>query len=420
MEAWHIIIITLLFSALFSGMEIAFISANKLLIELGKNRGMLSARILSRFSNSPSKFIGALLLGNNISLVIYGIAMARILESPIAEMFPKDFQSDFLIVLTQTILSTLLILLVAEFIPKALFRINPNAVVNLLALPLSIVYVLLYPIVYVFIGISVFILKKIFRVHFTEDPYVFSPIDFEHYIDQFGSKDNEEGEMKQEIQMFHNVIELRDVKLRECMVPRTEIEALEINDSMQKLRNKFIETGYSRILIYSDSIDNITGYIHAYDLFGNPKSIRSVFKPIPILPETMLANNALKIFIQDQKNIAVIVDEFGGTSGIVTMEDIIEEIFGEIEDEYDVEDLIEKQTAPNEYIFSGRIEIDYINEKYNLNIPVSDEYETLAGFIIHHHKSIPDLKEEIAIDNYLFYIIQASENRIEKVHLKVI
>jgi len=253
-----------------------------------------------------------------------------------------------------------------------------------------------------------------------EGLYNFTPVDLDHYLKEFSNDSEEDGELHQEIQMFQNVIDFRNVKLRECMVPRTEIVALEESDPVEKLKQSFIETGLSRILIFRESIDNIIGFTHAYDMFMDPVDIKSISQPILIVPETMLANNVLATFTQEHKSVALVVDEFGGTSGMVTMEDIIEEIFGEIVDEYDVEELVDRQTGKNEYIFSARLEIDFINEKYDLDIPESEEYETLAGFIINHHQSIPELKEEIEIDQYIFTILQASDTKIEKVQMKVL
>ena len=419
MTGWTIIIITIIFSAFFSGMEIAFINANKLKVEVDKSKGSYAAGLISNLNKSPSRFIGALLLGNNVALVIYGIAMAELLKPAIISFAPPALQTGYFILLIQTILSTLLILIAAEFIPKALFRLNPNAILNFFAVPVYLFYVVFYPIVYVFIGFAKFLIKVLFRIKFQEGQYDFTPVDLDYYLKEFSTDVEGEDELQHEIQMFQNVIDFRHVKLRECMIPRPEIVAIDVNYSVDKLKQKFIETGFSRILIYDESIDNIIGYTHAYDMFRNPTEVNSIYQPILIVPETMLANNVLATFIQEHKSVALVVDEFGGTSGMVTMEDIIEEIFGEIVDEYDVEGLIDKQTGKNEYIFSARVEIDFINEKYKLDIPESEEYETLAGFIINHHQSIPELKEEIYIEPYLFTILQASDTRIEKVKVEV-
>ena len=419
MDDWFIVIITLILSAFFSGFEIAFISSNKLKIEVDRTKGLISARILSDFVNAPSKFIGALLLGNNIALVIYGIAMARILEPLITNSLPQNIASEFIILLFQTIVATLIILVFAEFLPKVFFRIYANGILNFFSIPIKIIYTLLYPIVYVFTGLSEFVLKKVLKAKFTSEKPVFSPIDLDHFVKEFSPDVEDENIMPTEIQMFQNVIDFRDVKLRECLIPRIEIVAVEENDDISKLQDKFTKSGHSKILVYRESVDNVIGYAHVHDMFKKPTQIKSIIRPIIIVPETMLANNILSMFIQQQKNIAIVVDEFGGTSGMVSIEDLIEEIFGEIEDEYDEDDLIEKKISDNEFIFDGKLKIDDLNEKYKLNLPETDDYETLAGLIIHFHKSIPRKNEVIFIDQFVFSILQASETRIEQVRLKI-
>jgi len=418
MDDWYIIILTLLLSAFFSGMEIAFVSANRLKTELDKSKGILSARILSKFNKTPSKLIGALLLGNNVALVIYGIAIAKLLEPFLLRMLPADLETTFFILFCQTLIATIVILIVAEFFPKVIFRINSNAILNFFAIPVFLFYYIFYPVIYLFLGLSEFTLRFI-NVRIKQVNYVFSPVDLDNYLKEFTPEINEEDQLQQEIQMFQNAIDFRNIKLRECMIPRTEIMALDENDSIENLKNQFIETGFSRILIYNESIDNIIGYVHSFDIFSNPDSIQEIMKSIIIVPETMLANNVLTMFIQQNKGIAVIVDEFGGTSGMVTMEDIIEEIFGEIEDEFDMEEMIEKKFNYYEYKFSGRLEIDYLNEKYKLELPESEDYETLGGLILKHYESIPQLNEEIIIGDFRFIIIEASESRIETVSLKI-
>ncbi|MEA3477457.1 MAG: hemolysin family protein [Bacteroidota bacterium] len=413
MDNWLIIIITLVLSAFFSGMEIAFVSSNNLKIEIDKSKGLMSARIIAFFNINPPRFIGALLLGNNIALVVYGIAMAKMLEPFLLEFLP----GGWIILLVQTIIATLLILLVAEFLPKILFRIKPNYILNLFAIPVFVFYILFYPVIIFFIGLGEIILRMFFRIKAGGNKYVFSTVDLDNYVREFAPEHARENEVQQEIQMFQNAIDFRNIKLRECMVPRTEIVAKEENYSILELGKIFIDSGFSKILIYRDSIDNIIGYIHTSDLFKNPASIKSIMRSTIFVPETMLANNVLSMFIREHKSVAVVVDEFGGTSGLVTMEDIIEEIFGEIEDEFDEEGLVERQADDGGFVFSGRLEIDYLNEKYSLNLPESEDYETLAGLIIRYHESIPELREQIPISGFIFTILQASETRIDLVHL---
>jgi len=420
MDNTLIILITLLLSAFFSGMEIAFVSSNNLKIELDKSKGLISGRILSRFNQHPSRFIGALLLGNNIALVIYGIAMADMLEPLITDLLPDYFGFEIIVLLTQTIIATLIILFTAEFLPKVLFRQNPNAILSLFAIPVFLFYYMFFPIIYIFTGFAGWLLKVVFGIKSLEQAYVFTPIDLNDYIKNFTGEISENDDVTQEIQMVQNALDFTNVKLRACMVPRPEISAVEEGESLDHLRKFFIETGFSKILIYNESVDNIIGYTHSSDLFKNPKDIKSIMRSVFYVPETMLANDVLSKFFRQHKSIAIVVDEFGGTAGIVTMEDIIEEIFGEIKDEYDEDEFTEKQVSDNEFILSGRLEIDYLNEKYNLDFPQSDDYETIAGFIINNLESIPELREVVSIGRFSFTILQASENRIEQVRLKII
>ncbi|MDX9906109.1 MAG: hemolysin family protein [Bacteroidales bacterium] len=412
------IIITLVLSAFFSGMEIAFIASNKLKIEIDKGKGLLSAQILSQFYRHPSRLIGALLLGNNIALVVYGIAMANILTPFFKIRLPESYNSDFIILLIQTIVATLVILLLAEFLPKTLFRMNANGILKFLAVPVWIVYYLLYPVVFLFTGISQLILRIFLNERFKKEEQVFTYVDLDQYIQDLAKNEEQIEDVQQEIQMFQNMIDFRTAKLRETMVPRNEIIAVQDTGSLDDLRSVFIRYGFSRIPVYNGSIDNIIGYVHSFDMFRNPETMASLIKPILFIPETMPANAALSLFIRERKNIAVVVDEFGGTSGMVTMEDIIEEIFGEIDDEFDAEEMTEKVIGPGEYVFSARLEIDYLNSAYKLELSESEEYKTLAGLIIHVHESIPGEGETIFIPPYRFDILQASETRIELVRLK--
>lgn len=413
-----IILVTILISAFFSGIEIAFVSASKLKIEIDKGKGTLSGKILSTLNRSPSMFIGAVLLGNNIALVIYGIMMENMLNPLLQGAIPGLGASGFLMLLMQTLIATVIILIFAEFLPKALFRLNSNALLNFFAVPVIIVYFLLYPLVYFFVSIAGWIMKVLFKTDIKETEYVFSVVDLDEYIKRIIPPEKVHEEMQQELQMVQNALELRNVKLRECMVPRTEIIAVEVSDSIEALKAKFVEFGFSRILVFKDTIDHVIGYVHAFDMFKKPGQIESVMKSIEIVPETMMANEILTMFTQQSKNVAVVVDEFGGTSGMVTMEDAIEEIFGEIEDEFDEEELNEQEISDKEYILSARLEIDYLNDKYGFKLPESDEYETLAGLIIHFHESIPALDEEIRVHPFRFKILQVTETKIELIKLE--
>ncbi len=414
-----IIVCMLILSGFFSGMEIAFVSSNRLKQELDLKRKLLPAAVLQAFYNNPSRFIGALLLGNNIALVVYGIATAHLLETPITNALPEAFQSQYIILLLQTILSTLLILIVAEFIPKVLFRINPNAILKVFAIPVWIFYYIFFPVIVIYIGFSELLLKKVFRMKLSDEPYTFSSIDLEEYVKDYSPQDEVEEELNQEIQMIQNAMEFKHIKLRDCMVPRPEIEALEIGEDVEVLREFLTQTGHSKIMIFEKTIDKIVGYVHAYDMFSNPATIRQIVRPINVVPETMWARDMMQTFIKNHKSVAVVMDEFGGTSGIVTMEDVIEEIFGDIEDEYDTEEETEIKLTDNSYIFSARLEVDYLNEKYKLSIPVLDEYETLAGFIIYQHESIPAVHERIPVKPYVFTILKATGNRLDEVKLEL-
>lgn len=399
-------------------MEIAYITANKLKVEVDKKSGGFSAQIISRFTRSDSGFISTMLVGNNIALVIYGIFMAIILKDFLTEQLPPPLQKDFFILLAQTIISSAIILLFAEFLPKTLFRINSNKILSFFALPGYVIYILLYPIVFITLGLSNFILQKVLKIKIAQKPKTFDSVDIGNFLYEFGDHDPMSSNKESiEMQIFRNAIEFPDIKLRESMIPRTEVVALEEKQSLSAFRRTFSEKGLSKILIFRKSIDNVIGYVHAFDFFRKPKDIQSIIRPVMLVPETMHVNKLLKSFIQQRKSIAVVVDEFGGTAGLITIEDIMEEIFGEIDDEYDTDNLIEKQISENEYVFSARMEIDYLNEKYDFHFPESEEYETLGGLLINQHESIPAKDEEIAIKNFLFKIIQVSEKRIELVQM---
>lgn len=410
-----IIILSLICSAFFSGMEIAFISANKLRMEVDKKQGIFGSGIISFFNERPGHYIATMLVGNNIALVIYGLIMAVILEPLIA----RFTNSDVLILIVQTILSTLFILVTAEFLPKTVFIINPNFSLKIFSVPVIFFYILLYPVTRIIIAISYFIIR-IFTgkpVEKKSGEQAFGKIDLDHLLSKVKDQTPESEGEHHGIRIFQNVLDLSNIRLRDCMIPRNEIISMEEKSTVEELRQKFIETGFSKILIYRESKDNIIGYIHSKEIFKNPTEISSRIINLPIVPETMPANRLLQLFISKHKGIALVVDEFGGNSGMVTIEDIMEEIFGEIEDEHDFSELIEKRVNENEFIFSGRLEIDYLNDTYELGLPKTDDYETLAGLILFYHESIPVLNEKITIHPFILKILEVSQTHIGLVHL---
>ena len=354
-----------------------------------------------------------MLVGNNVALVVYGVLMAKLLE-PWLNQF---MTSSVAVLLLQTLISTLLVLVSAEFLPKTIFRINPNRTLNFFCIPVWILYNGLRPIVFITIGLANLILRVALKAEIKDDKPVFGKVDLDNYLKQILDQSKPEEELDSEVQIFQNALGFSDVKARECMVPRTEIVAIEINTDISDLKTKFIETGLSKILVYKDNIDNIIGYTQSFDLFKKPDTLKNILIPISIVPETMPANETLDVFINNKKGIAVVVDEFGGTSGMITLEDLVEEIFGEIEDEHDKELYTEQELGNGMFKFSARLEIDYLNEKYKLSIPVSDEYETLAGYIINNHESIPEKGETIVITNFQFEVLSVSQNRIDEVVL---
>ena len=409
MTVWSIILITIILSAFFSGMEIAYVSSNKLKLELDKQSNSFVSNMLQKLSHSPSRFIATMLVGNNISLVIYGICMAKILE-PKIEIYT---QSPFLVLLIQTFISTLLILVSAEFLPKAFFRLNPNRFLKAGIGPLAFFYYLLAPIV----SITLYLSKKglkILGMALVEDSPVFGKIDLEEYL-KLHIDDIENKNLDVEVHILQNALDFSNVKVRECMLPRTEIVAIELSKPIEELRDIFIKTKLSKVLIYKDNIDKIIGYAHSNEMFTSPKNIKSILIPIPYVPESMLAIDMLELFIKKRKGVAVVVDEFGGTSGMLTVEDVVEEILGDIEDEHDNENALEKQLNETTFKFSARLEIDYLNDKYHFNLPKSEEYETLGGLLISHLEEIPDKNTEISIGDYQFLIEEVSNNKIDEI-----
>ncbi|MFC2117911.1 hemolysin family protein [Bacteroidota bacterium] len=410
-----IIFISLIFSAFFSGLEIAFVTSNKLRIEVERKKGNISSKINSFLNKNPSHYIATMLVGNNIALVIYGIQMAIVLEPTIRNFI----DADYAVLAIQTIISTLIILLTAEFLPKTMFRLNPNRFLNIFSVPVLFFFYLLYPISIVALKLSNILIKSTLKKGDSQNQikHTFGRVDLDHYFTEMKTNSETPDDIEHDVKIFQNALDFSKLKLRECMIPRTEITALEVNNTISELKQKFIETGYSRILIYKDNIDKIIGFANSYDIYKNPDKIKTVLNQVHIVPETMPAQKLLKSLMEEKKSIAVVVDEFGGTAGMVTTEDILEEIFGEIEDEHDTTDLVEKKINDMEYIFSGRQEIDYLNEKYNLNIPDSDEYETLAGFIFFNYESMPRNGDIINIEPFEFKIIEASKTRIIEIKL---
>jgi len=408
--------ITLLFSAFFSASEIAFVSSNKLLFELESKRRSLTTKILNRFYKAPNEYISGMLVGNNIALVIYGLLMADLLTP----LMQKVISGDFLILLLQSIIATIFILFAGEFIPKTVARINPNFFLTFFAVPLFIVYIILYP-ASKLISWLVNRIFRVFGVRLTSiDNKRFGRDDLDYFIQKTIEESPEEEEIDTEVKFIRNVMEFSQVKLRDCIVPRTEIVAAEKTDTVEELITKFVETGVSKIIVFEEDIDNIIGYIHSSELFSRPDDWTNSIVSLPFVPENMAANKLMKNMLAEKKNMAVVVDEFGGTAGIITLEDLVEEIFGEIEDEHDTRLPLVKQVSDTEYVLSGRAEIDRINEMYDLEIPESDEYITIAGFILEHYQNFPKVNETLVIDKFEFKILRVTRTKIELVKLRLL
>ncbi len=420
MNLLAIILISILFSAFFSGMEIAFNSANRLRLELDKKQSVLYSSLITLYTQNPGQFVATVMVGNKLALVIYGLAFANLLEPVMVQYL----HSTYLVLFSQIVLSTLFILVTVEYIPKMLFRINPNGILRFFTIPIAFFYFLFYPVTKFILWIS----KTILRIFLSEslqnvnEKIVFSRIDLDHFVKEpeNGNSSQTSQEIDNEVKLFRNALDFSKVKLREIMVPRTEMVALDIDSSVEELRQKFIETGYSRILFYAENTDNIVGYVHHSVFFTHPDAIKSNIRKVIIAPETMSASKLLSQFIQNRLSIAIVVDEFGGTSGMVTSEDILEEIFGEIEDEHDTIDLIQKQISPTEFVFSARLELDELNDSFNLEFPENENFETLAGFILFNYESIPKINTIINIDKYKFKILKATNTKIELVRLTIL
>lgn len=411
------ILITMAFSAFFSGMEIAFVSSNKLRFEMDRNGQSLTSRILSIFFRKPNDFISTMLVGNNIALVIYGILMAELIEQ---RLLANWIDNEFLLVLIQTIISTLIILVTGEFIPKTLFKINPNFTLNLLAFPAYICYIILYPVSKFASACSSLLLRLTgTKVNKEVSESAFTKVDLDYFIQSSIEDSPNEQEINTEVKIFQNALDFSSIKIRDCMVPRTEIISIEYDTPLEELKSRFIESGISKIIVYKESIDNIVGYIHSSEMFRKHTNWTEGIRQLPFVPETMNANKLMQLFKLQKKSIAVVVDEFGGTAGIVALEDLVEEIFGEIEDEHDTTSYVAKQTGDGEYVLSGRLDIEKANELFPIDLPESDEYQTIGGLILHEYQSFPKVHETITIGKFQFKIIKVTATKIELVKLKV-
>ena len=411
-----IILISIILSAFFSGMEIAFVSANKLHIELEKKREGFIPKILNIITQKSSKFITTMLVGNNISLVIYSYYMGIFL----VKLLPLESYNNFSVLLIQTFISTIIILITAEFLPKAIFRIYANEVLKLFVVPAYVFYILFHFFSEFITIISDFFLRVFFKTDADEQQTEFSKEELGNYISEQLETGNDEDHIDSEIQIFQNALDFQNVKAREVMVPRTEIIAVELHEKVAHLKKIFIDSGLSKVLVYKSSLDDVIGYVNAFELFKKPKTIKSILLPIEIVPESMMINDVLNNLMKKRKSVAIVVDEYGGTSGMITLEDIVEELFGEIEDEHDTQEFLEKMVSDSEFTFSARLEVDYLNEEYDLNIPKSEAYETLGGFIIDHTESIPKENEIVSIENFEIKIIKVSSSKIEEVSMKIV
>ena len=408
-------IISLLFSAFFSGVEIAFISANKLQLELDKNTGKFPSKIITYFTKNESDFITTMLVGNNIALVVYGIVMTQILTP----QFSGYFNSALILLLVQTFITTMIVLITAEFLPKAIFRIFPNQILKVFSLPIWLFFVIFRPLALLMLNLANLILKYVLNQKISNDKQVFGKTDLDDFLSNVKSAEGVE-DTRVEVEMLQNALDLTDKKVRECMVPRTDIIAMDVLSTIDDVKEKFIDTKLSKLLIYKGTIDRVIGYVHSSDLFKNPKNVKSVLLPISFVPESMLAMDMLNQFIENNKGVALVVDEFGGTSGMITIEDVTEEIVGEIVDEHDIEELTDEQLSKNSYRLLAKIDVEMVNKKYNLELPESDEYETIAGLLLHHFEEIPTINDVIELEEYQFTIIKVNETTIQEVQLELI
>ena len=412
-----VIIICLVLSAFFSGMEIAFVSSNRIYLEIEKLQLGLTSKVLKKITQNPSRFIASMLLGNNIALVVYGIFMGdRILQL----FFPNTLltgEASLTVVFYQTLISTGVILLTAEFLPKVFFQLYANTFIKIFAIPVAFFYYFFYPLTFLIIELTDYILKKFLNTETDQVQLSFSKIELGNYIEEQLESAQDKENLDSEIQIFQNALDFSEVKTREAMVPRAEVIAVEESTSLEEIITLFISTGLSKIPVYKENIDHILGYVHAFEMMKKPKGIKNILMPVAYVPETMLVNDVLKLLTRQHKSIAVVIDEYGGTSGIVTVEDIVEELFGEIEDEYDTVEHVEKQIEEGVYDFSARLEVDYLNQKYNLSLTESEYYETLGGMIAYNIGQIPQKDEEIELSPYILKIKKVSAKKIERIIL---
>jgi putative hemolysin len=410
-----LIVISVVVSALCSGLEIAFLSSNKLYIELERKRGAIWARLISPLLKRPERVIGALLVGNNVALVLYGIAMAELLE-PWLRTYGMG---EALVLVSQTLLSTMVILVLAEFLPKALFRIDPNGALSVFTVPLQVLYVVMWTPMMIMTGISALILR-LFGVKSANAQLVFGRIDLDEFLKEVSSDGIKRTHLDAEVEYFRNTLELSNIKVRELMVPRAEIEAIDVDSTTDELHQLFVSSGMSKLLIYKDSIDNIIGYVHGYELFRHPKSIKAVMRPVNFIPGTMPADEVLQLLIKQRNHVAVVVDEFGGTAGMLTMEDVVETIVGDIEDEHDTPQEVEERLGPDEFLFSARIEVSHLREAHRLAIAESEEYDTLAGWLMHSTGELPEQEQVIDLGPYRITVAQVEHGRIDLLRLQVL
>ena len=409
------LLVSMLFSAFFSGMEIAFVSSNRLRAEMDREKNRFSQRIIKTFYQHPNNFVSTMLVGNNISLVIYGILFAKLFDSTLFEPF-----SDGARVTCDTLLSTLVVLFTGEFLPKSIFKNNPNTLLTVFAVPAWICYVVLYPISRFATLLSKGLLRLVgIRMKSAGEEKEFTKVDLDYLVQDSIDNANNEDEIEEEVKIFQNALDFSETKIRDCMVPRTEIDAVEDTSTIEQLKQVFIESGHSKILVFHEDIDHVIGYVHSSDLFHNPTDLAGIIREISFVPETMLASKLMTQLMQQKRSLAVVVDEFGGTSGLVSLEDIMEEITGEIEDEHDNTNHVAKKLNDHEYMLSARLEITKINEMFDLDLPESDEYMTLGGLILHEYQSFPKLNEVVKIDRYEFKIVKNTATKIELVRLNI-